>query len=144
MNYGIYYTDDTITDAWIPFDNNLPNVIIFELDINFVENKIYAGTHGRGLWVSDTYDSNLSDEDFELNEITLSPNPATKEINLKWSQPEPANVRVFNTMGKLVFYGKQLDLSSGFKLDVSALNSGVYFVKVNTVNGEITKKLILK
>ncbi len=74
----------------------------------------------------------------------MFPNPATNEINLKWSQPETANVRVFNTIGKLVFYGKKIDLSRGFKIDVSALNSGVYFVKVNTVNGEITKKLILK
>jgi photosystem II stability/assembly factor-like uncharacterized protein len=144
MNYGIYYTDDTTTDAWIPFDNNLPNVIIYELDINFVENKIYAGTHGRGLWFSDTYNSTLSTEDFGLNDITLFPNPATNEINLKWSQSETVNVRVFNTLGKLMFYGKKVNLSNGFKIDVSTLNTGVYFIKVNTLNGEITKKLILK
>jgi photosystem II stability/assembly factor-like uncharacterized protein len=143
MNYGIYYTDDTITDAWIPFDNNLPNVIIYELDINFVENKIYAGTHGRGLWASDTYDTTLSTKDFGLNDIIIFPNPANNEINLKWNKSEAINIRVYNMLGKLVLYDKKINISNGFKIDVSGLNSGVYFVKLNTINGEITKKLIL-
>ena len=143
MNYGIYYTDDTIVDAWLPFNNNLPNVIIFELDINFVENKIYAGTHGRGLWASNTFDATLNTNGFELNDIILFPNPANNEVNLKWNKSEAINVRIYNTLGKLVFYDKKINLSNGFKIDISALNSDVYFMKMNTLNGKITKKLIL-
>ncbi|WP_299125957.1 T9SS type A sorting domain-containing protein [uncultured Winogradskyella sp.] len=144
MNYGVYYTDDTIVDSWIPFNNNLPNVIIYELEINYATNKIYAGTHGRGLWASDTYDSTLSTNDFELNEVSLFPNPANNEINIKWSNPEDVSIRVYNTLGKLMSYHKKISLLNGFKIDMTSFNSGVYYVKLNSSKGEITKKLILK
>ena len=144
MNYGVYYTDDTIVDSWIPFNNNLPNVLIFELEINYTQNKIYAGTFGRGLWASNTYDATLSTNDFQLNDITLYPNPANNEVNLKWSQQEDVSVRIYNALGKLMYYGKEVNLFNGFKIDVSSFNSGVYFVKMNSAKGEITKKLILK
>ncbi len=51
MNYGIYYIDDTVTE-WQLFSNNLPNVSVTELEINFATEKIYAGTYGRGAWRS--------------------------------------------------------------------------------------------
>nr|MCH9659668.1 hypothetical protein [Bacteroidota bacterium] len=51
MNYGIYYIDDTVSE-WQPFVNNLPNVRVYELEINFATDKLYAGTYGRGAWRS--------------------------------------------------------------------------------------------
>lgn len=48
---GVYYRDNTLTD-WVPFQNGLPNVIVNELEISYTENKIWAGTYGRGLWSS--------------------------------------------------------------------------------------------
>ena len=51
MDYGIYYIDNTFAN-WQPFSNNLPNVIINELEINTVDGNIYAGSYGRGLWAS--------------------------------------------------------------------------------------------
>ena len=53
-------------------------------------------------------------------------------------------VKIYNTLGKLMFYGKNINLTNEFKIDVSAFETGVYFVKLNTSKGEITKKLILK
>ena len=38
MNYGVFYIDNTFSE-WQPFSNNLPNVIISELEINTVEEK---------------------------------------------------------------------------------------------------------
>ena len=39
---------------------------------------------------------------------------------------------------------KKVNLYNGFKVDVSSFGNGVYFVKLNSDKGEITKKLILK
>ncbi|WP_339753919.1 T9SS type A sorting domain-containing protein [uncultured Winogradskyella sp.] len=144
MNYGVYYTDNALGNTWVPFNNGLPNVRINELEINTADNSIYAATYGRGLWRSNIYNIALSVNDFEFNDLSLYPNPASHEVNLKWNTPEDVSVRVYNTLGKLVFYGKKVNLLNGFKIDVSAFNPGVYFVKLNSVNGEITKKLILK
>ncbi|APY07637.1 hypothetical protein BWZ20_04680 [Winogradskyella sp. J14-2] len=142
MNYGVFYTDNTRT-RWVNFSNGLPNVRINELEINTVDNKIYAATYGRGLWRSDVYDASLSIQDFEFNDLTLYPNPAKDQVNLKWNKPENVSLRIFDTQGKLMFYGKNINLYNGYKVDVSSFNNGIYFVKLNSNKGEITKKLIL-
>lgn len=48
---GVYYIDDTLS-TWIPFDTNLPNVSVTDLEINLEDNKIIAATYGRGIWQS--------------------------------------------------------------------------------------------
>jgi hypothetical protein len=142
MNYGVFYTDNTLTE-WEPFNNGLPNVRINELEINTADNKIYAATYGRGLWRSSLYDSSLSVNDFEFSDLSLYPNPTKSEVNLKWNKPEDVSIRIFDAQGKIMFFGKKVNLFNGFKVDVSSFNSGIYFVKLNSNNGEITKKLIL-
>lgn len=143
MNFGVYYTDNT-RSRWLAFNNGLPKVRINELEINTVENKLYAATYGRGLWRSNVYDASLSVDDFEFNDLSMYPNPALNEVNLKWNKPENVSIRIYNLEGKIIFYGKNVNLFNGLKIDVSSFNTGLYFVKLNSVNGEITKKLILK
>ena len=46
---GVYYTDDTMT-TWQPFDTNLPNSPVRDLEINLKDSKLIAGTYGRGVW----------------------------------------------------------------------------------------------
>ena len=49
---GVYYTDDTMT-SWEPFDINLPNVSVTDLEINLEDHKLTAATYGRGIWQTD-------------------------------------------------------------------------------------------
>lgn len=56
MDVGVYYRDNTLSD-WILHNDNLPNVEIYELEIDYTEKKIYAATYGRGMWKADLYDS---------------------------------------------------------------------------------------
>ena len=81
---------------------------------------------------------------FEFEDFAMFPNPTSGEVNLKWDSSEDVSVRIFNSLGKIVFYAKDLNLQNGQEIDVSSFNSGVYFVKLNSSKGEITKKLILK
>jgi hypothetical protein len=143
MNYGVYYTDNDLGNSWTLFNNGLPNVRINELEINTADNKIYAATYGRGLWRSNLYDSNLSVDNFEFDELSMYPNPAKNEVNIKWNTTEDVNVRIYNLQGKLIFFSKNVKFSETFKIDVSPFEAGTYFVKLNTDKGEITKKLIL-
>ena len=143
MNYGVYYTDNELGDTWTPFNNGLPNVRINELEINTADSKIYAATYGRGLWRSDVYDESLSVNNFEFSDLVLYPNPAKNEFNLKWDKSENVSIRIYNALGKLTYYGKSVNLFNGLNIDVSSYGSGLYFVKLNSRDGEITKKLIL-
>ena len=44
--------DSTMTD-WESFNQGLPNVIVNELELHINTNNIFAGTYGRGVWVTD-------------------------------------------------------------------------------------------
>lgn len=48
---GVYYRDDSMTQ-WEPFETNLPNVSVQDLEINLEDNIITAATYGRGIWQS--------------------------------------------------------------------------------------------
>lgn len=143
MNYGVYYTDNSVGNNWLPFVNGLPNVRISELEINTADNKIYAATYGRGIWRSNLYEESLGADSFVLNNLVLYPNPANNSVNLKWTSNDDVNIRIYNTNGKLLLYRKNERLTQGLSLDLTTFEPGVYFVKINTLKGQITKKLIL-
>jgi hypothetical protein len=48
---GIFYKNSGMSD-WIPYQNGLPSVPVYDLEINHVAGVIRAGTFGRGLWSS--------------------------------------------------------------------------------------------
>ena len=56
MYSGIYYINSSMTE-WTDFQDNLPNVRVNELIISSVNNRIYAGTYGRGAWSAPTYET---------------------------------------------------------------------------------------
>lgn len=49
MDVGVYYIDNNLSE-WESFMDELPNVIVSELEIQFASQLIRAGTYGRGLW----------------------------------------------------------------------------------------------
>ncbi|MBT0608334.1 T9SS type A sorting domain-containing protein [Aequorivita echinoideorum] len=142
MDYGIYYIDNTF-ENWQPYSNMIPNVIINELEINNETNMLYAGTYGRGLWASPLVESTLSTADrVTENSVALYPNPAKSEVTISLPQNMLADVRVFDITGKLLIYEADAFSSKSYTMDVSSLNPGTYFVRLNTENGMVTKKLI--
>ena len=48
---GVYYRDDSMSQ-WEPFETNLPNVSVTDLEINLEDNILTAATYGRGIWQS--------------------------------------------------------------------------------------------
>ncbi|MEX2482997.1 MAG: T9SS type A sorting domain-containing protein [Brumimicrobium sp.] len=62
MDVGVYYTDSTLSN-WQTFDDDLPNVIVNELEIHYGSDLLRAATYGRGVWESDLFTpSNLPPE----------------------------------------------------------------------------------
>lgn len=49
---GVYYRDDSMS-SWQPFETNLPNVSVTDLEINLEDSKLIAATYGRGVWQTD-------------------------------------------------------------------------------------------
>ncbi|MCH9661207.1 MAG: T9SS type A sorting domain-containing protein [Bacteroidetes bacterium] len=145
MDYGLYYIDNTFSE-WQPYFNNLPNVIVNELEINFAEGKIYAGTYGRGLWVSPTQDGTivLGNENTLLTEekVSLFPNPAANELTIQLTEAMETDIRIFDVSGKLVIYQADVAINGRHTLNISSLTKGVYFVRLNSDFGTVTQKII--
>lgn len=142
MDYGIYYIDNMLED-WQPYNTNLPNVIINELEINNTTNTLYAATYGRGLWASPLVEDNLGTANFITeSQVVLVPNPASSLVTIKVPHQTEADVRVFDTSGKLMIYKRDVQLNSQYQLDISKLKAGIYFIRINTAVGIVTKKLI--
>lgn len=51
-DFGVFYKNDTLID-WKSYNNGMPGVIISDLDINTRNGKLYAATHGRGIYSVD-------------------------------------------------------------------------------------------
>ncbi len=144
MDYGIFYIDNTFNE-WQPYSTNLPNVIINELEINSADGKIYAGTYGRGLWAS-PYVPHLLNTTSLLNDtdVEIFPNPVKNSVTINFRKGAEADFRIYDQLGKLVRYQPNVSISQPYSIDISELNSGIYFIRINSDIGTITKKLIKK
>ena len=75
------------------------------------------------------------------NSLQIFPNPATNLLYLQLDKPfsEILNVTVFDNFGKS-FY------SDSFKntIDVSNFSKGIYFLKMTTKNGLVTRKFVVQ
>lgn len=144
MDFGVYYIDDSFTE-WQPYSNLLPNVIINELEINHTTDMLYAGSYGRGLWVSPLVEPILGTTDrIRTSDVSVHPNPANETVTISFVEPLDAEIRVFDVSGKLVIYEADSALSTDHSLNISHLNAGVYFIRINSEAGSVTKKLIKK
>ena len=144
MDYGIFYIDNTL-DEWQPYSTNLHNVIINELEINSADGKIYAGTYGRGLWAS-PYVPHLLNTTSLLNDtdVEIFPNPVKNSVTINFRKGAEADFRIYDQLGKLVRYQPNVYISQPHSIDISELNSGIYFIRINSDIGTITKRLIKK
>ena len=81
----------------------------------------------------------LSTDEFSLNNITVSPNPARDSWNVQTNQTI-TNVQVFDILGKEVINFTPNSLE--FAINANNLNNGLYLAKLSSENGSQTVKLI--
>jgi len=119
-------------------------------------NGILFGEDGTTLYITDFGSKNLRiisgvtlsihDNKLKNSEVQLAPNPATDRLNVRINTSEigDATFKVYDVLGKTVF-SSELLLNGNLAtkdLDVSAWNSGTYFVEITSQKGVITKRFI--
>lgn len=115
------------TDYWpyLKSTNRVISIAALGLDTNVTEIEKAPATF------------ELSAQDFTFDKnISLFPNPATNSINVNSSQ-EIISLTIVDQLGKVV-----LTKNKTTNLDVSELQSGIYFVKILTNEGSGVKKFI--
>jgi hypothetical protein len=91
----------------------------------------------------------LNEESAEINGVSLYPNPSNSETNVNFYLQTKSDVTILVTdlTGKTVSSQELSNLTSGAnstKIDCSSLNSGVYYVTINTNGSSVTKKFVKK
>jgi hypothetical protein len=104
-----------------------------------VENLVYGtykGSNDHMGWIREENEDPTSIQEI-ANEITVYPNPAQNTLHVEGTCV--LHVDVFNILGQSV-----LSLNEGFEsISLNALQNGVYFVRIQTQEGENTVKLII-
>jgi len=80
-------------------------------------------------------------EGIEDTYIMMYPNPATDKINIS-SNYEIRKLILTNQLGQVVL--EQQANSNSIQVNASQLRKGIYFVKVNSIAGESTHKLVIQ
>lgn len=90
-----------------------------------------------------SFTTTLSTNDFNIKSFSVYPNPTkTGSVNVISSQSNNENIKVavYDVLGKQVINTKM----TSEKLNVSALNTGVYIMKITQGKATTTKKLVIK
>lgn len=92
-----------------------------------------------GEWsLVDFTTATLSTDTFSLSNVSIYPNPTISTLNISGLEKDNLNVSVFNILGS-----KILETTKS-EINVSALNTGIYLIKIETNNGSVTKRFIKK
>ncbi|PKP52167.1 MAG: hypothetical protein CVT92_10120 [Bacteroidetes bacterium HGW-Bacteroidetes-1] len=77
----------------------------------------------------------------EQTYVSLYPNPANDFLILK-ANTQINLVTITNNLGQVVYTGEVKNMDA--KIDISTYNAGMYFVRIETVSGTATQKLMIE
>ncbi len=115
-------------------------------------NVIYAGTHGRGFFRTESLVGVRPVNDplanVELDQVVLMPNPASTQsvINFTLRKSGDVTVNVYDIKGKLVLSNTRRNLAAAVQnipINTEALNSGTYMVEVRTGDQRRSARLVV-
>ncbi len=133
------FSDNTLNiGAGFPFTGTWYNIMDNSL-INVTDTNMNIAIETGGFRVFANQPSSLNTNQFSvLDFVALSPNPAMNHFSLNINT---SKVEVYSVTGQLVSSYKDSNVSQQF--DISALNQGVYLVKIfDNNNNEKTMRLI--
>jgi len=84
--------------------------------------------------------TNVGIEEWLSNSVTLFPNPAKDVVNVQCTMGNVQGVEVYDVYGKLITTSNSIDNPT--RINVSGLADGVYFVRVTTDRGVVTKSFV--
>lgn len=87
--------------------------------------------------------NNLSTNEIDFNTISLYPNPTNDVIQLKSGVTIMTGAKIYDVRGRIVKDVK-FDATSNIQIDVRSLNSGVFIMAIETMDGIVTTKRLIK
>ncbi|MDC7999667.1 T9SS type A sorting domain-containing protein [Aequorivita todarodis] len=103
--------------------------------------KAEKGTYNSRFTLQFRSNEVLGDATSALDKVSVFPNPTSSLLNIISPEAKVSTLEIFDVSGRSL---KRVDLSSNtyYQIDLSSLQSAVYFVKISTDMGAITKQII--
>lgn len=135
---AVFYKTSTMS-TWGLYNTLLPNVNVYDLNINHGTNEIWAATYGRGMWKSPKADLSpvrVSEINNSSNMVLISPNPShgafritAPGINFRNSQ---VTIRILTLEGKTVLNTyANTDDAGKIEINGNKIAPGFYVCEVN-------------
>ena len=85
---------------------------------------------------------NINENEVKESNISIYPNPAKDFVKLSAVSSQLSAIKVYNCLGMMV---EEMEVNSNeVEIDVSKYNSGIYFFNIQTENGNIVKKVVIR
>ena len=129
----------------------LENATVFLIDneLNIATNlsqesytfKAEKGTYNVRFTLQFRSNEVLGDENVGLEKVSIYPNPTNGVINVVSPDARLNTLEIFDVSGRRL---QSIDLSTStqYQVNLSNLQSAVYFIKINTDKGSVTKQII--
>ena len=122
-------------ESWQPFDTSLSSFSISLYYNNMQSELSCRGYKATASYIKTTGNPN-SIEDISLSTISIYPNPTTGLLNITSGEQNIQLVSIYSLSGAKMFSTQDTIL------DISHLAAGIYFVRITTNKGMITKKIV--
>ena len=120
----------------------------FASNYSFVDEKPFVGTNYYRLKevdVNGKFDLSavrtLNFKPENLN-VSIYPNPVTDILNVRLTNGEAKQIRIINTLGKVLYSTEVISLNGVTQIPVSNLSKGTYFVEIITAENKVVEKFI--
>lgn len=152
---GVFTTTDGGTN-WFRDGLSLPNVAVFDMDYRASDDRIFAHTHGRGVFSTPAGPTSIKEITGSPSEFALMqnfPNPFNPSTTIRFNSPtnQEVTLKVYDAQGKEVALLLNRSLSAGsYEVEWNGqdkfgmpMASGIYFCRVTAGNSQKTIKMIL-
>lgn len=153
---GLYSTNLLQGDStvWmLEGENSIGNVVVDMLDYRQSDHFLAVGTHGNGIFTTNVIPNFLDVKENGKRQLSdalsIYPNPASSLTNLVYNLTSAAdvNIELFDLKGAKVsdvFTGRKESGSHSQRLNTTALNPSVYYVKFTANGASEIKRLIVR
>jgi photosystem II stability/assembly factor-like uncharacterized protein len=141
MSKGIIWKTEDGGYTWSVDDSSWNNQLTALFIVN--DSLAYAvGYNGIIFKNSNLYYNEVAELNKVESNISISPNPATSEIKIENVKGNISSIEIFNTLGEKVYINGETSGNDVETINISALSSGIYFVRVKTKEGVSAGKFV--
>jgi photosystem II stability/assembly factor-like uncharacterized protein len=149
LDVGVYYLNDTL-NAWQLFAQDLPNVIVSELEVDVTGQQIVAATFGRGLWgvsLKDEISVKNDPKSPQFMTMTVAPNPSNGHFSVEFFGNSGGEmvVELVDILGRKVKREVLSPFEGGHRLNwTTDVAPGSYFVAATGNGSRLVRRIVVE